>query len=69
LDDLAGFNEDSLFFEFAENACRVVIPAPKCHGEEALPHSKELKSNSQGRVARQNSLASKSPLFSASEQP
>jgi hypothetical protein len=38
-------------------------------GKRRFTHPKELKSNSQGRVARQNSFASKSPLFSASEQP
>jgi hypothetical protein len=43
LEDLGGFNEDSLFSEFAENAYQVVIPAPKCHFKKALPPLRRIK--------------------------
>jgi hypothetical protein len=43
LNDLAGFNEDSFFSEFAENASHVVIPTPKCHVEVALPPLQRIK--------------------------
>jgi hypothetical protein len=43
LEDLAGFNEDSLFSEFAENAFHVVIPAPKCPFKKAPPPVRRIK--------------------------
>jgi hypothetical protein len=43
LNDLAGFNEDSFFSEFAENAAHFVIPAPKCHEEDAIPPPQRIK--------------------------
>ena len=69
LEDLAGFNEDSLFSDFAENATHIKVMPQSPLSKINFPHSGELKSKSYRQVARSHFLSIPTPLFPASNLP